>query len=58
MISRLLHPYLQIEYGGYVESVGEKLSLYRFKRFDLVVSWSVRFPRVSVTLHAAYQSWV
>ena len=52
MILRLLHPYLQIEYGGYVESVGEKLSLYRFKRFDLVVCWSVRYPRISMTFHA------
>jgi hypothetical protein len=50
MILRLLHPYLQID-SGYVESVGEKLSLYRFKRFDLVVCWSVRYPRISVTFH-------
>ena len=52
MILRLLYPYLQIEYGGYVESVGKKLSLYRFKRFDLVVCWSISYPRISVTFHA------
>jgi hypothetical protein len=52
MISRLLHPFLQIEHGGYVESVGEKLSLYRFKRFDLVICWLLRYPRISVTFHA------
>jgi hypothetical protein len=51
MISRPLHPYLQIEYGGHVESVGEESSLYRFKRFDLVVFRSMAYPRISVTFH-------
>jgi hypothetical protein len=50
MISRLLHPYLQIERGR-VEAVGTALRLYRFRRFDLTVCFTVKYPRVAITIH-------
>jgi hypothetical protein len=45
-----LRPYLQIERGR-VESVGAALRLYRFRRFDLTVCFSIKYPRVAITFH-------
>lgn len=45
-----LTPFLQIERGR-VEAVGTALRLYRFRWFDLTVCFSLRYPRVAITVH-------
>ena len=49
-MTRFLFPYLQIE-RGYVEQVGSALRLYRFRGFDVTVCWSLKYPRLAVSIH-------